>query len=142
MHLLFVVADAGENDNRKRRIQLSHKRDQRNSVNFGHLKIDNGYLAVVLRKPGRRLEAIGQSVAGVTALTQIRDQELSDARVVIDDEELRIVAFSRLHVINSIISRALFLPILNPLGPLAARPSQSPSFFSIALTRSNSLPSR
>src|SRR5260370_16218243 len=123
MHLLFVVADAGENDDRKRRIQLSHKGDERNSVHFGHLKIDNGYLAVVLREPGRRLEAIGQSVAGVTALTQIRDQELSDARVVIDDEELRIVAFSRLHCYNLHNQQSTILANLESSRAVSACPA-------------------
>src|ERR1700736_1955967 len=73
VHLLFVVPDARENNDRKRRIGLSHKGNERNSVHFRHLKIDNGHFAVVFREPGGRLEAIGQSVAGVAPLTQIRD---------------------------------------------------------------------
>src|SRR5437588_944334 len=88
VHLLFVVPDAGENNDRKRWIRLSHKGDERDPVHFRHLKIDDGYFAVVLRKPGSGLEAIDQSVASMATLTQVRDQELSDARDVIDDEEL------------------------------------------------------
>src|SRR6202011_5172861 len=123
VHLLFVVPDAGENNDRKRWIRLSHKGDERNSVHFRHLKIDNGYFAVVLREPGSGLEAIGQSDARMATLTQIRDQELSDARVIIDDEELGVFAFGRLHLIISITTKALSLPILTPLGqlPLLAR---------------------
>jgi len=73
VHLLFVVPDAGENNDRKRRVGLSHKGNERNSVHFRHLKIDNGHFAVVFRKPGGRLEAIGQSVAGMASLTEIRN---------------------------------------------------------------------
>ena len=49
MHLLFVITDAGENDDWKCRIRFSHERDERDSVYLRHLKIDNSDLAVVLR---------------------------------------------------------------------------------------------
>ena len=100
VHLLFVVSDAGEDNDRECRIQLAHEGDERNPVYFRHLKIDNGHFAVVLGEPGSGLEAIGQSVTGVTPLAQVGYQKLGDARVVIDDEELGIFAFGRLHLYN------------------------------------------
>jgi len=62
MHLLFVVTNPGENNDRKRRIQLADKGDERDPVYFRHLKIDNCYFAVVLGQPGSGLEAIGVRV--------------------------------------------------------------------------------
>ncbi len=48
VHLLFVVADAGENNDRECRIQFPHERDERDSIHLRHLKIDNRNLAIVL----------------------------------------------------------------------------------------------
>ena len=93
MHLLFVIPNAGENNDWECRIQFSHKGNERNSVYFRHLEIDNGYFAVVLGKPGRGLETIGQSIASVAALAQIGDEKLGDTRVIIDEEELGVFAF-------------------------------------------------
>src|SRR5712671_1314451 len=68
VHLLLVVSNAGKNNDWKRRVQVSHKGDKRDSVHLRHLKIDNGHLAVVFGKPGGGLESIGQGVAGVPSL--------------------------------------------------------------------------
>ncbi len=100
MDLLFVVTNPGENNDRKRRIQLADKGDERDPVYFRHLKIDNCHFAVVLGQPGSGLEAIGQSAASVALLTQISDQKFSDTRVIIDDEELEVFALGRLHFYN------------------------------------------
>jgi len=97
MHLLFVVTDPSENNDRKRRIQFSHKSDEGDSIDLGHLKIDNSHFAVVLRQPGCGLEAIGQGAASVAPLTQISDHKFSDTRVIVDDEELGIFALGWLH---------------------------------------------
>jgi hypothetical protein len=45
------------------------------------------------------LKAIGQRVTGMTALTQVSDEEFRDTRVIIDDEELRTFAFWRAHAL-------------------------------------------
>src|SRR5438105_15433736 len=100
MHLLFVVTDAGENDNWQRGIHFADKGNQRNPIHFGHSKIDNRYFTVVLGEPGGGLKSIGQGLASVPALAQVSDQELGDAWVVIDDKELGIFSFGRLHSYN------------------------------------------
>src|SRR5437588_7294889 len=100
LHLLFVISDSCEDDDRKSWVHLPNESDQRNAVHLRHLKIDNGDFAVMLGEPGCSLEPIGQGLAGMTALTQIRDQKFCNTRVVINKEELAIFAFGRLHLYN------------------------------------------
>src|SRR5205823_3839430 len=75
VHLLFIVSDPGEDDDRKNRVHLADESNQRNAVYLRHLKIDDSDLAVILGEPGCSLEPIGQGLASMTALAQIRDQE-------------------------------------------------------------------
>ena len=100
MHLFLVVTNAGKNNDWEGGIHFANEGDERDSIYFWHLKIDNGYLAVVFGEPGGGLEAIGQGTTGMAALSEIGNQELGDPWVVIDDEELGIFAFGRLHGYN------------------------------------------
>src|SRR5438128_1119150 len=90
VHLLFIISDPGKDDDRKSRVHLPDESDQRNAVHLRHLKIDDGDFAVMLGEPGCSLEPIGQGLASMTALTEIRDQEFCNTRIVINDEELGI----------------------------------------------------
>ena len=97
VHLLLIVTDACENNDGQSRINFSHEGNERDSVDLRHLKIDNCHVAIVLGEPGGGLETFGQSLAGMPALTEISDQKLGDAGVVINDEELRKIAVGRVH---------------------------------------------
>ena len=99
MHLLFVITDTCKNDDWESGIHLMHESDERNAVYFGHLKIDNRHFAVVIGKPGCRLEAIGQCLAGVLLLAQLGDEEPTDGGVIVDDKELKRIAKNGWHLL-------------------------------------------
>ena len=89
VHLRFIVAHARENNDGQIRVDFADKGNERDAIDLGHLKIDNGYFAVVLRKPVSSLKSVGERLAGVTFLAEIGDKKAGDGGVIIDDEELR-----------------------------------------------------
>lgn len=99
VHLVLVVADAGEYDDWERRIRFAHEGDERNAIHLGHLKVDNCDFAVMVCEPGGGLKPVGQGVASMPALAKVGDEKLRDAGVIIDNEELGIFAVWRAHLL-------------------------------------------
>src|SRR4029077_14875545 len=97
MHLLLVIADPSENNDRDFGINFADEGDERNSIHLGHLKIDNHDVAIVVGEPGGSLEAVSKGLAGVPALAKVSDEKLGNSRVIINDEELRIISIGRVH---------------------------------------------
>ena len=93
VHLIFVITNTGEDNNRQVLIDLTDESNEGDPVHLGHLEIDNYDFAVVLGKPVGSLKSIGKRLAAVAFLAEISDEEPSDARVIIDDEELGGVAW-------------------------------------------------
>src|SRR6266446_4961212 len=113
MHLLLIVANPGENNDRDFGVNFADKRNKRNPIHLRHLKIDNHHVAIVVGEPGGSLEAFGERLARVPPLAKVSDEKLADPRVIIDDQELRIISIGRVHSVPiiSIIDRAVTLPI-------------------------------
>ncbi len=99
VHLLLVVTDACEHNDWQSRIDFAHEGNERDSVDLRHLEIDNCHVAIVRGEPGGGLETFRQSLAGMASLTEISDEKLGDAGVVINDEELRKIAVGRVHLL-------------------------------------------
>src|SRR6202165_2309304 len=72
MHLLLVVTDACEHDDRQSRINFAHEGNERDSVDLRHLKIDNCHVAIVRGEPGGCLAAFRQSLAGMALVAELR----------------------------------------------------------------------
>ncbi len=62
-----------------------------NAIDFGHVKIDDDDIALMMLEPGGSLETFGKVFAGVAFLLEIGREEFSDCRVIIDEEELSCV---------------------------------------------------
>src|SRR6266478_1255055 len=123
MHLLLIVANPGENNDRDFGVNFADERNKRNPIHLGHLKIDNHHVAIVVGEPGGSLEAFGERLAGVPALAKVSDEKLGDPRIIIDDQELRVISISRVHSVPiiSIIDKAVTLPIARTGALVSAR---------------------
>jgi hypothetical protein len=97
MHLLLVIADPSENNDRDFGINFTDEGNERNSIHLGHLKIDNHDVAIVVGEPGGSLEAVGEGLARVPALAKVSDEKLGNPRVIVNDQELRIISIGRVH---------------------------------------------
>src|ERR1051326_7019053 len=87
MHPLFVVSNAGEDDNRHVLTHLPDETDQRDAINFRHIQIDYHDITLMVLEPSRGLETFGEVFAGVAFLLEIRDKKFRDRRVIIDKEK-------------------------------------------------------
>src|SRR5689334_392053 len=99
MHVLLIVAHAGKDDNRDLRVNVANESGQSDSIDLGHFEIDDDDFTVVMSEPGGAFESVGNGLAGVTVLTQVSDEKLSDAGVIIDDQELKGRSLGKVHVV-------------------------------------------
>lgn len=95
MHLLLIITDSGENNDRNLGINFADEGNERNSIYLWHFKIDDHHVAIVVGEPGGGLEAVGERVASVPALAEISDEELGDPGIVVDNKKLRTISIER-----------------------------------------------
>ena len=88
VHVLFVVAHAGENNDWYGGINLTDESRQCDAVDLGHFQVDDDDFTVVMSEPGGCFEAIGEGFGGMTELFEISDEELGYAGIIVDDQEL------------------------------------------------------
>ncbi len=100
MHFLFLVADAGEDDDRQVRPDFAEKCDERDAVNLRHVQVDDDHFAVVIFQPGSSLESLGQGGAGMAFLFQVSGEKGGDGGVVVDDEEFSAIAVEKFHKVK------------------------------------------
>src|SRR5438093_13145614 len=97
MHPLFVVSNAGKNDNRHVLTHLSDESDQRDAIDFRHIEIDHHDVTLIMLEPGGSLEAFREVLAGVTFLLEIGHEKFGDCRVIIDEEEFGCIPVQYFH---------------------------------------------
>ena len=65
VHPLFVVSDAGENNDRQALAHLTDERNQRDAIDFRHVEIDHDDVTLMMLEPGGGLETLREIIAGV-----------------------------------------------------------------------------
>ena len=97
VHPFFVVSGAGEDNNRQVPADLSNEGNQRDAIDFRHVKIDHNHVTLMMLEPGGGLEALCQVLARVPFLLEIGHEEFCDGGVVIDEQEFYGSAGQYLH---------------------------------------------
>src|SRR5437764_12234253 len=83
VHPLFVIADAGEHDDGEALAHFADKRDQGNTIDFGHVEVHDGHVAAVVFEPGCGFETFGEEFAGVAFLLEVSDEELGNGGIIL-----------------------------------------------------------
>ena len=97
MHALFVVSDAGEDDDWQSLAHFPDKRDKGNAVHFGMFRSTTTTSHWWYSSQAAVLKSFGQEFAGMAFLLEISDKELGDGWVIIDEEEFNGIAGKDFH---------------------------------------------
>ena len=97
MHSFFLVADASEDDHWQAGLNFTDVGNERDTIDFRHVEIDNYYFAVVQLEPGGGLKGFRQGGAGMSSFFQVVGQKPGDQWVVIDDKEIDAIAIEDFH---------------------------------------------
>ena len=87
VHPVFVVSNAGKNNNRQALTHLPDESDQGNAIDFRHIEIDHDDVTSIMLEPGGCLKTLGEVFAGVAFLLEIGYEKLRDCWVIIDEQE-------------------------------------------------------
>jgi len=86
LHRSLHCPEGGHDDDRDGRLEAFELAQQRETVHFGHLQIENENIVALLARPGEGCQAAPRGVDGKTRACQETGQDHEDGLLVIDDQ--------------------------------------------------------